>query len=250
MFFQGAVDLATKFGFLSRLEFLQNWSSWLISKVNPAIIHNIEKYYAIKKVHYLSSIEETEGDYLEFGVYTGSSFCHSIRCYRNSRKLNEFRKADTRFIGFDSFEGFGDIEEGDEHSFYTDENFSTSFDEVDKRVKRVAKEVDYQLVKGYFKDSLKDGPKAFNISKSLIIFIDSDTYSSANEALSFCSDTIQEGTYIILDDYFSYKGNKNKGVAKAFNDLIEKKRLDVRKLLNYGMGGAVYVVSDMNKNNG
>ena len=154
-------------------------------------------------------------------------------------------KSETRFIGFDSFEGFGDIEEEDEHSFYKDENFSTSFDEVDKRVKQVARGLDYKLVKGFFKDSLKDGPKSFNIFKSLIIFIDSDTYASANEALSFCADTIQKGTFIILDDFYSYKGSRNKGVARAFIELIEIKELDVRKLLNYGMGGAVYVVSDM-----
>jgi O-methyltransferase len=239
--------LATKFGFLSRLEFLQNWSSWIISRVNPAVIHNIEKYYAIKKVHYLSSIEDIEGDYLEFGVYTSSSFCHSIRCFRNSRKLASTGKSETRFIGFDSFEGFGEVMDGDEHSFYTDENFSTSYDEVDKRVNLVSKGINYKLVKGFFKDSLKDGPKSLGISKSLIIFIDSDTYSSASEALLFCAETIQEGTFIILDDYYSYKGSRNKGVAKAFNELIKIKGLDVRKIITYGMGGAVYIVSAMNK---
>jgi len=240
--------LATKFGFLSRLEFLQNWSSSIISRINPAVIHNIEKYYAIKKVHYLCSIEDTEGDYLEFGVFTGSSFCHSMRCFNNSKRLSSSNKSETRFIGFDSFEGFGEVFEDDEHSFYTDENFTTSYDEVVKRVNRVSKGLDYKLIKGFFIDTLKDGPESYEISKSLIIFIDSDTYSSAKEALTFCADTIQKGTFIILDDYYSYKGSRNKGVAKAFNELIEIKGLDVRKILAYGMGGAVYIVSDLKKN--
>ena len=239
--------MATKFGFLSRLEFLQNWSSGIIARINPAIIHNIEKYYAIKKVHYLSSIEDIEGDYLEFGVYTGSSFCHSIRCYKKSRDLSGKVKSETRFIGFDSFEGFGDLKEGDEHSFYADENFSTNFMDVDKRVRRISKGVEYKLVQGFFEDSLKNGPDSYNISKSKIIFIDSDTYSSASEALLFCSKTIQEGTFIILDDYYSYKGSRNKGVARAFFELIEQNQLDVRKIFNYGMGGAVFVVSDTQK---
>ena len=30
--------------------------------------NNIEKYYILKKVHYLAAIEELEGDYLEFGA--------------------------------------------------------------------------------------------------------------------------------------------------------------------------------------
>ena len=70
----------SKFGFLSKLEFLQNFSSMFVASLNPAIIHNLEKYYTLKKVHYLSAIEDVDGDYLEFGVFTGSSFCHSIRC--------------------------------------------------------------------------------------------------------------------------------------------------------------------------
>ena len=117
--------MASKFGFLSRLEFLQDLASALISRVNPAVVHNLEKYYALKKVHYLSSIENIEGDYLEFGVFTGSSFCHSIRCSRRMNKINP-NVLSTRFFGFDSFCGFGTLSEDDTHSFYTDENFETN----------------------------------------------------------------------------------------------------------------------------
>jgi hypothetical protein len=41
--------MATKFGFLSKLEFLQDWASALIACINPAIVHNLEKYHALKK---------------------------------------------------------------------------------------------------------------------------------------------------------------------------------------------------------
>ena len=80
--------MSSKFGFLSKLNFLQDFVSSLIARVNPAIVHNIEKYIAIKKVHYLSAIEDIEGDYIEFGVFTGSSFCHSIRCVKNLANIN------------------------------------------------------------------------------------------------------------------------------------------------------------------
>jgi len=239
--------MAGKFGFLSRLEFLQNWSSRLIAGINPAVIHNIEKYYAIKKVHYLSAIENIEGDYLEFGVFTGSSFCHSIRCYKKSRHFVVSAESETRFFGFDSFEGFGDLKDSDKHPFYTDENFSTNLVNVEKRVRRVSTNVHYKLVPGFYIDSLKNGPKSYGIYKSKIIFIDSDTYSSASEALFFCKMTIQKGTFIILDDYYSYKASRNKGVARAFFELIQQNGLDVRKIFTYGMGGVVFVVSDIQK---
>lgn len=238
--------MASKFGILSKMEFLQGWASKLIAGINPAVIHNIEKYYALKKVHYLSAIEDISGDYLEFGVFTGSSFSHSLRC---THKLSYLNSAilDTRFFGFDSFTGFGEITEDDKHPFYTDENFETDIERVNKRVKKVAKKLHFQLVPGYFSDSLKEGPVKFGIKKAKIIFIDSDTYSSSKEAFDFCLDIVQEGSFIILDDYYSYKGSKLKGVKKAFDDFIDSAQIDTRRVYTYGMGGAVFVVSGVLK---
>lgn len=235
--------MATKFGFLSKFEFLQDWASTLIAGVNPAIIHNLEKYHILKKVHYLSTIEDVEGDYLEFGVFTGSSFCHSIRCCKKLAKLNE-KTLNTKFYGFDSFAGFGELKEDDKHPFYTDENFDTSLPAVTRRVQRVAANIQFKLIAGFFSDSLKAGANTLGIEKSRIIFIDSDTYSSANEALKFCIPTIQEGTFIVLDDYYSYRGSETRGVTRAFNEFVTQCGIKVRQVFTYGMGGVVYVVSE------
>ena len=238
--------MATQFGFLSKLEFLQDLASAIIANINPAIVHNIEKYYTLKKVHYLSAIEDVKGDYLEFGVFTGSSFCHSIRCCKKLSKLNP-SILETTFYGFDSFSGFGTLIEDDKHPFYTDENFATSAKNVNSRVKKVAKgALEFKLISGYFSDSLAKGAYHLGIHKSKIIFIDSDTYSSANEALTFCMPTIQNGTFIILDDFFSYRGSSNRGVARAFAEFINKANIKVRRVFTYGMGGVVYVVSEVN----
>jgi len=237
--------LPTKFGFLSKLQFLQDWTSSLIAGVNPAVIHNLEKYHILQKVHYLSAIEDVEGDYLEFGVFNGSSFCHSIRCCRKLARFNP-KILHSRFFGFDSFSGFGPLAEGDQHPFYTDENFATSFTEVNHRVGRVSKGIVYRLVPGFFSESLAVGAGHLGISKARIIFIDSDTYSSAAEALKFCLPVVQEGTYIVLDDYYSYRGSEERGVAKAFTEFIGQGRFKVRHVFTYGMGGSVYIVSGIN----
>ena len=238
--------MATQFGFLSKLNFLQNWLSYFISNINPAIIHNIEKYYAIKKVFYLSSIENLDGDYLEFGVYTGSSFCHSMRCCTNARKLN-LNIENTKFFGFDSFEGFGELANDEKHSFYTDTNFATNYNRVLRRAQKASKGLKFNLVKGYFSETLKNGPLNFGIQKARIIFIDSDTYSSALDAMNFSQTIIQEGTFIILDDYFSYKGSLNKGVAAAFKEFKESLKFETRDVLTYGMGGKVFVISKLGR---
>ena len=36
------------FGFLSRFSFLQDLGSFFIAKLNPAVIHNLAKYMALK----------------------------------------------------------------------------------------------------------------------------------------------------------------------------------------------------------
>ena len=55
-----------------------------------------------------------------------------------------------------------------------------------------------------------------------IIFIDSDTYSSSAQAFRFVLPIIQKGSYVILDDYFSYKGDESKGVSRAFKEFKEE----------------------------
>ena len=236
--------MASQFGILSKLEFLQNWSSQIIAAINPAMIHNIEKYYVLKKVHYLSAIEDVAGDYLEFGVFTGSSFCHSIRCNQKLGYLSSSVMT-TKFFGFDSFCGFGEISDKDQHSFYTDKNFETDLRKVERRVQKVAKNTIFKLVPGFFSDTLSLGPSSLGIEKARIIFVDSDTYSSSSEALTFCEDIVQLGTFIVLDDFYSYKGSNAKGVTKAFDEFIENTGIKVRKVFIYGMGGAVFVVSDV-----
>jgi len=62
----------SKFSILSKFYFLQNISSNLIAHINPDVVHNIGKYFARKKAFYL--LEEIDGDYYEFGAYTGSNF--------------------------------------------------------------------------------------------------------------------------------------------------------------------------------
>ena len=227
-----------KFGFLSKIEILQNVPSKIIANLNPAITHNIEKYKAIKKAFYISSIENISGDYFEFGVFSGSSFCHAIRCAKALEKFDEQLKM-IHFFGYDSFEGFGNISEIDKHKFYTDINFETSYKKTKQRILKLVDESKFTLVKGFFEDSLS----SMCTKKARIVFIDSDTYNSAKAALNFLKQSIQEGTIIILDDFFSYRGSLTKGVAGATYEFMKKMNVQFRELASYGMGGKVVIVS-------
>ena len=234
----------SKFGFLVRLNFLQNLLSHFLSRINPAVMHNVEKYIALKKVCYLSAIENISGDYLEFGVFTGSSFTHAMRCFNAMEHYNP-TILKTCFHGFDSFEGFGSLSENEKHLFYTDQNFTTDYNKVVARANSARKKLSFTLHKGFFSETLREGPESLGIKKSRIIFIDSDTYSSASDALNFSISTMQQGTYLIFDDFYSYRGSWNQGVAKAFRELAKSQKIKTRKVFNYGMGGVVYVIESL-----
>ena len=231
----------SKFGIIGKINFFQNILSSIISKVNPAIMHNVGKYFAIKKVFYLSAIEQVKGDYFEFGVFTGSSFCHAVRCAKANERFDEKLK-EMHFFGFDSFEGFGKLPESDQHRFYTDINFATNYGKVCIRVKKVVDESRFTLKKGYFEETLIGN----SCRKSRIIFIDCDTQSSVNLALNHLSTSLQEGTILILDDYFSYKGSEEKGVAGAVSVFCSKNKIEIRRISSYGMGGVIMIISKLN----
>ena len=235
-----------RWGGLSKLLFLQILASNFISYINPAITHNLEKYYAIKKVFYLSSIEDISGDYLEFGVFEGSSFSHAIRCYLNLREyMPPNNNNEIKFFGFDSFDGFGKLDGDEYHPFYEDEQFKTSLTFVKNRIEKCAKETNFKLIKGFFEETLSLAPINYGIKKARIIFIDADTFSSTSLSLEFCKELICEGTYLLLDDFYSYKGSSKKGVAGAFTKFREKYNFSFREVFSYGMGGKVFVCSNI-----
>ena len=234
-----------RWGGLSKLVFLQIFASNFISYINPAVTHNLEKYYAIKKVFYLSTIEDITGDYLEFGVFEGSSFSHAIRCYLNLKDYMPLNNDNQiNFFGFDSFDGFGKLDDEDSHPFYEDEQFKTSLTFVENRIRKCAEETDFKLIKGFFEHTLSVAPINYGIKKARIIFIDADTLSSASQSLEFCRELICLGTYLILDDFYSYKGSNNRGVAGAFAKFRTKYNFSFREVFSYGMGGKVFVCSD------
>lgn len=235
--------MSAGFGFLSRFEFLQDWASAAIAGVNPAVVHNLGKYHALKKASYLSAIEEMEGDYLEFGVFTGSSFCHALRCCRKLRRFN-LQLAETTFWGFDSFAGLGPLGEEDAHPFYTDRNFETTLSKVERRVRRCAKGQPFRLIPGLFAESLAGGAAQMGIEKARLVFIDSDTHASAKLALTFCTPLLQQGCFIVLDDYFAWRGREDRGVRCAFREFLTDSGVQCRHVFTYGMGGCVFVVSE------
>ncbi len=228
--------------FLARAFFLQNLIAKLFSFFPDSVGHNLGKYAALKKAFYLSSLDGVSGDYLEFGVFTGSSMSAAIEFSRSSVVP---RKTPVRFFGFDSFEGFGNLNDQEkQHPFYQDAFFKTDYDAVHGRLSGLLSDKSrLHLVKGFFEDSLKKSAAAYGIDKTAVALIDCDTYSGATLVFDFLKSTIQEGTILVIDDFFGYKGSSQLGPYGAF--LKFQKELpdwSFRRVFDYGYGGAAYIV--------
>jgi len=208
--------------------------------IPPVVSHNLAKYEAIKKGMYQTALEHTNGDYLEFGVFTGSSFNYAMQM---NRKLQYLGDMHTSFYGFDSFKGFGEKDVDDEHPFFKDDIFSINEKKVKKNIKKFSRGANYRLIDGFFEDSIKGKDiKEFNIEKSRLVLIDCDLRAPTEIALEFIKSSIQEGTIILFDEYNCYKGNVNKGEYIAFEKF--KSGLygfGFRRIFDYGYSGRAFI---------
>ena len=169
--------------------------------------------------------------YLEFGVFKGVS-------------INFFSKYVNKIYGFDSFEGFGEVEEKYAHKFFQDSNFKWPYQKVVNRVNKLSKKLklDAKIKKGFYKDTL-DNPTNYGIEKASIIFLDSDLYTATLESLNFCTSLIQNGTIILIDEFFYFKGMKENTPYGAFIEWCKKNSFEFRVITHYGIGSAIVSIS-------
>lgn len=158
------------------------------------------------------------GDYLEFGVYNGSTLAivHDL--------LKERGQTGSRLFGFDSFEGLPAEADVDDNNIWMPgqyrcpEDFARDF--------LTSRGIDWQrvvLIKGWFSETCTPSTQTrHGMQKAGIIMVDSDLYSSAVEALSFCEPLIGRHTLIIFDEYYP-GGRKDRflGEEKAFAEFLE-----------------------------
>ena len=158
---------------------------------------------------------ENIGDYLEFGVYRGSSL---LLIY------DELLRAELdhiRLFGFDSFEGLPK----DDDNHWREGAFRADYDAVVRSLER--RGVDRQrvrLARGFFGDTLNDALIAkHDLRRASLIMIDCDLYSSAWQALEFCGPLIRDEAIIFFDDW-NPLAKENKGEKRAFDEFLRANR--------------------------
>ena len=227
--------------------FIQNLVASIVSLIPAYLEFSVSKYLAIKKATLITAHDDTRGSYLEFGVFTGSSFNYAMKVNKRIEKLG-YKNIDCEFIGFDSFQGFGDIKKDDEHPNYKDHVFSVNEVKILRNIEKCAKGQKYRIIKGFYKDTIKNKTtKDLKIEKAKIVMIDCDLKEPTTLALEFIKPSFQEGTIILFDDYVFFKGSKDKGEYGAFAD-FKKKHPEIlfRRIFDYGYGSRAFIVYKIN----
>ena len=157
------------------------------------------------------------GDYLEFGVFKGSNFAEAYRIAK-VKKLTGMR-----FFAFDSFEGLPEGSEKESGQFAKGE-YSASLEHFNANLQRSGVDLKgVQAVKGWFKDTLTaETKKKLGLKAAAVVWIDSDLYESAVPVLDFITDLVADGTILVFDDWFFFRGNPNKGEQRAFREWLAK----------------------------
>ena len=173
------------------------------------------------------------GDFLEFGVYQGRSFAHAWshrrRLFERYHRANAHRSDDPflhyrpRFIAFDSFEGLPPSDQGDIPVHWRGEG-AMACDEPTFRANLAAAGVDLAdvtTVPGFFERSLTpETARGLGLEAAAIVHIDCDLESSTRPVLAFIEPLLVDGSVLVFDDWFYYRGHPERGEHGAFAEWL------------------------------
>ena len=190
------------------------------------------------------------GDYYEFGVFEGSTFISAAQTFERvvqrrikvadkvgdgpmARSIRSGMAANMRFHAFDSFEGLPKLQSADLISRdFVEEQFLCVRKDFEKNIKNAGLEAGrVSIHEGYFEELAKQDYTA-GLPKAAVIWLDCDLYSSSVAAYKLISNLIQDGTVLIIDDWFSYKGSRFAGPQLAFREWSESNSIASRYYLN------------------
>lgn len=193
---------------------------------------------AIEKLREIKG--EDIGDYLEFGVFNGSSIGSMYKAAHNANESN------MRLFGFDAFEGLPEAAENEDDGVWKQGFYACSFNDMKACLNR--REVnpdDITWVNGWYKDTLGPNTAAqYDIDNIGIVFIDCDTYSSSKSVLDFLAPLIKKPAIFCFDDWMLNDLDvKGMGEYKSFNEFLETNtHLEAIEIDSYNRKSKAFIV--------
>lgn len=131
---------------------------------------------------------------------------------------------DWHFIGFDSFEGFPDIQKIDRQVIWQKGKAKMDEEEFIACLLRhgVPRER-FRTVRGFYDQSLTpELCERLLPTKAAVIYVDCDLYHSTVPVLRFVEPFLQQGTILALDDWNAYHGDPERGERLAFREFAAR----------------------------
>jgi hypothetical protein len=189
------------------------------------------------KAAHITSAEQVEGDYLEFGTYQGNSL---IRAYGILRQVYEERYRDPdnihspeyrarvrelwekmRFFAFDSFQGLPPVTGSDVGSMdFVEGKFRCSQEAFLENLRSHSIDLGKVVpVPGWFENTCTgETLRKYGMRSASIIHFDCDLYESTRTALKFIEPLLVDGTVLVFDDWYCFRGNPGLGEQRAFRE--------------------------------
>lgn len=211
-----------------------------ICSVNLVPPENLKTFFT-NGINILKNIKGQEiGDYLEFGVFNGSSISSM---YLTAKELGT---DSVRLFGFDAFEGLPPGSENEDDGVWKKGFYSCSFEQMRECLQRKnIKPNDINWVKGWYENTLNDETiQKYQIKKIGIAFIDCDTYSSSKAVLDFIKPLLIEPAILCFDDWkLNDLDIKGLGEYKAFNEFLENNpSFKVKEIKSYNRKSKSFLI--------
>jgi hypothetical protein len=158
-----------------------------------------------------------QGDYLEFGVYVGTSMGAAVRSFDRAGVTK------CRFFGFDSFAG---LPEGSESDGWTSGSYAASRSVTEWNLARQGVLDRVNLVQGWFDETCNaETVERYQLGDVLVAMIDCDTYTSSRIALDFVEPLLARYCIVIFDDWYARNpdGTTMEGQRQALHELLARR---------------------------
>lgn len=201
------------------------------------------RFYAIEQCAEYLIGAQIDGDYLEFGVYQGTTFSHAYQWMAPHFK-------NMRFLAFDSFEGLPrpqglDAADGYSSHFY-ETQFACSQDEFTQNIRKKGVDIGrVRVIQGWFDKTLSPEKAVdYGVTKIAVVWIDCDLYESTIPVLNFITPFLVTGSVIIFDDWRCYRNNPDFGEQRACREWLESNnKLRLSELFSFGWNGIAFTVT-------
>jgi O-methyltransferase len=82
-------------------------------------------------------------------------------------------------------------------------------------------ETAYTIVAGFYEDTLRpELPEKLGLDRAALVWIDCVLYESARSVLQFIRPLLQNGTVLMFNDFYRFKGHPALGERRAFTEFL------------------------------